>query len=185
MGPTTTKLVQRVREGDKQAVADLMAALYDQLRSVARRQMSVRPPGGTLTPTGLVNEAFLKLQEAGTLAPNDRDHFFAIAAQSMRWILNERMDAKRSAKRGGRFRITVVTDIRSLTSENTAQEIGRLTRALAHLEKQDKRVARVVELRFLGGYSNEEVATVLSISLATVKRDWTFAKTWLLKELAK
>jgi RNA polymerase sigma factor (TIGR02999 family) len=176
-----TALLHRHRDGDPDALAALMPIVYEKLRAIAARQMRAQSPAHTLSPTALVHEAFLKLQDHGELAVADRTHFFAIAARAMRWILTDHARAKHRDKRGGAERPIPFDE--SVHSPAEPFDLGALERALKKLEAQDPRLCRVVELRQLVGLTIEQTADALGISPMTVKRDWTAARAWLTREL--
>jgi RNA polymerase sigma factor (TIGR02999 family) len=179
-------LLSRASAGDPKAVSDLMPLVYDELRRLAASYIRRERRGQTLQATALVNEAYVRL--IGEKAQNwqNRTHFLAIAALSMRQILVQRARARKAAKRGGDpERITL--DEQLLPAAATVQprpvDLVALDAALEKLAALDARQAKVVELRYFGGLSVEEAADVLGISPATVKRDWTLARAWLKREL--
>jgi len=158
------------------------AQLYDKLRGIAARYLA----GGrhqTLQPTALVHELLVKCAEDRELKWNDRTHFLASAAQAMRWILLDYAKAKRREKRGGgAFRVTFHD---AVAGDGGDFDMIALDDVLNRLKEKDERMARIVELRFFGGLSNEEVAQALKISVGTVKRDWTMARAWLFREMGE
>jgi len=163
--------------------AGLVADVYTELRRIADGYVK-RERAQSVQATELVHEAYLRLAKDKTRAWQNRTHFVAIAAISMRRLLVERARARAAAKRGG-SRVQVTLDEKVLTGGDEASSIDliALDRALDGLAALDAQQARIVELRFFGGLSVEETADALSISPATVKRDWTVAKAWLLREL--
>jgi RNA polymerase sigma-70 factor (ECF subfamily) len=182
----TSKLLSRASEGDPKAVSQLMPLVYDELRRLAASYIRRERPGQTLQATALVHEAYVRL--IGEKAHNwqNRTHFLAIAALSMRQILVQRARARKAAKRGGDpERITLDDQLIPAGAGGRDQHIDlvALDAALEKLAALDERQAKVVELRYFGGLSVEEVADVLGISPATVKRDWTLARAWLKREL--
>lgn len=172
-----TALLQRWREGDEAAAAQLMPLVYAQLRAIARRQLAGDRAGHTLMPTDLVHEAFLKLTDGTPPDSNDRAHFFAIAARAMRQILVDHERHRRADKRDGGERIT----LSSVDPPDPRQNLDLLAldQALHALEEIDERKARVIELRAFGGLDFDEIATVLDISRATLARDFRTARAWL------
>ena len=163
-----------------------MPLVYDELRRLAASYIRRERPGQTLQATALVNEAYIRL--IGEKAQNwqNRSHFLAIAALSMRQILVQRARARKAAKRGGDpERITLDEGLIPAGAGRAPQAIDLVTldTALEKLAALDARQAKVVELRYFGGLSVEEVGEVLDISPATVKRDWTLARAWLKREL--
>ena len=175
-------LISRYRQGDKKALDEIMAVVYPELRRIAQNQMR---GGGvvTIAPTALVHEAFLRLSQENAVAVNDRNHFLAVAAQCMRWILIDYAKAKRRDKRGGNH-VRVEFDERIHVVKNEAFDLIDLDEALQRLSEQDPRLSQVVELRYLAGLSVEQTAEVMDSSPATVKRDWALAKAWLQRELS-
>lgn len=175
-------LLDRAREGDERALSALMPLVYDELRRVAAACMRRERPGQTLQATALVHEAYVRLFQDTRLSWSSRAHFIGIAARSMRQILIERARARGAAKRGGgRVRVTLQTGL--VRGADSSFDLEVLDDALTRLGEMDADLARVVELRFFGGLSVEEAAEALGISPATVKRRWTLAKAWLLREL--
>ncbi len=177
-----TQLIHQYQAGDSDALNALMPMVYDQLKKIATNQMKAQANSHTLSATALVHEAFLKLREAGELNINDRTHFFAVASKTMRWFLTDYARAKTRDKRGGKEAQRVLFEENELTSAD-GFDPSTLEEALKKLELQDARLCRIVELRFLVGLTIEETAEVLTISPATVKRDWLTAKAWLSREL--
>ncbi|HEX6125027.1 MAG TPA: sigma-70 family RNA polymerase sigma factor [Pyrinomonadaceae bacterium] len=178
-----TQLLADWSRGDERALERLMPLVYDELRRMAHGYMRRQPSNHTFQTTELIHEAYLKIAKNG---PNDfqnRAHFFGVAAKAMRHILVDYARSKRSDKRGGsRERISLSDD--TAVSFSRTEQLVALDEALKNLESLDERKCRVVELRFFGGLTNEEMAEVLKISSETVKRDWRFARNWLLRELA-
>ena len=181
-GPSVTVLLERARSGDRDALATLLPLVYDELRRIARGQMRRERPGQTLNSTGLVHEAWLRLSASSHLAPHNRAHFLAIAANVMRQILVERARARHAAKRGGhRERVTLNEAV--LPGPEPDLDVLALDAALERLAALDPEQAQLVELRYFGGLSVEETAEALGISPATVKRRWTSARAFLAGEL--
>jgi RNA polymerase sigma factor (TIGR02999 family) len=171
------------RGGDRDAFARAYAAAYDELRRLARRQLRALRPGDTLVTTALVNEAFLKLVRH-PVGCADRHHFFALAARAMRQILVDYARERQSGKRGGgRHRTTL--DTASLTVEAIAAEMIDIDAALTRLAAVDERLARLVEQRFFGGMTEEEIAEAEGVTARTVRRDWQKARAFLYNELRR
>lgn len=177
-----TLLLAAMRKGDKEAAETLTRMLYDRLRAIARRQLGGRK-GHTLTPTALVNEALMGILKNQKLEFQNRSHFFAVAAQAMRWILMDYAKAKRQKKRGDGAAIHVTLDEGRLGKSGDV-DLTELHEALERLGEQDPRLRQMVELRYLVGLTVEETAETMGCSPATVKRDWALARAWLAKELA-
>ncbi|MBC7929408.1 MAG: sigma-70 family RNA polymerase sigma factor [Rubrivivax sp.] len=170
-------------KGDDLALEQLMPLVYDELRQMARGYMRRQPSGHTFQTTELIHEAYLKIARQGEHNWQNRAHFFGVAAQAMRHILVDYARSKISRKRGGRQQRTEFSEDEIVSIERS-EEIVALDDALNRLEGLDARKSRVVEMKFFGGLNTEEIAGVLKISPETVKRDWSFARTWLLRELA-
>lgn len=160
-----------------------MPIVYDELRRLAARYLRRERPGQTLQPTALVHDLYLRLLQDSALSWQNRAHFFGIAAQSMRRILIERARARGAAKRGGgRVRVTFDPEL-GIAAADSPVDIETLDDALTRLAAMDPDLARVVEVRFFGGLSIEEAAETLGVSPATVKRRWTLARAWLVRDL--
>jgi len=158
--------------------AQVMPAVYAALRRLANGMMSVERPGQTLTATGLVHEAYLRLAAAGGGRWDGPGHFYAAAAEAMRRILVERA-RRRNCLRHGAGLTRVAIELSEIDGVDEPPEILLLDEALTRLEKRDPRKADVVRLRYFGGFSIAETAIQLGISPATVKTDWAFARAWL------
>lgn len=179
-----TGLLHSWRRGDRAALDQLIPLVHDELHRLAHGYMRREPDGHPLQTTALVNEAYLRLIDAREVQWQDRAHFFAISATTMRRILVDFARARDSRKRQA-ILLSVAGDA-GLDEVSTAQpgaDLVALDDALQSLAAFDDRGARVVELRFFGGLSVEESAEVLGVSPRTVKRDWTAARAWLLGEL--
>jgi len=178
---TLTQLLLASRQGDQKALDAVMPFVYDELRRLARSYMRRERPGHTLQTTVLVHEAYLRLlgQEADWV---NRSHFFGIAAKMMRRILLDHAKGHRRAKRGGGA-VKVTLDGPALFSNAPDMDIVAVDEALSRLEKVDQQRAQIVELRFFGGLSAEEISKVLDLSTATINRQWAGARAWLYHEL--
>jgi RNA polymerase sigma-70 factor, ECF subfamily len=180
----TEQLLSRASQGDPKAVAELMPLVYDELRRLAASYIRRERPGQTLQATALVHEAYVRLIGEKAQTFQNRKHFLAIAALSMRQILVQRARTRKAAKRGGDpERITLDDQLIPSLAPNSQVDLIALDTALQKLAALDQRQAKVVELRYFGGLSVEEAAEVLDISPATIKRDWTLARAWLKREL--
>jgi RNA polymerase sigma factor (TIGR02999 family) len=177
-----TILLRAWAGGDPAALEQLMPLVYGTLRRMARRRMRREQPGNLLQPTALVNEAYVKLAEAGPINWQDRAHFFAVSAQVMRRILVGSARSRLAKKRGGGA-ADVDLDVSIDGLRERGRELIRLDDALETLAKFDPRKARVVEMKFFGGLSVTETAEVLKISPRSVMRDWNLARAWLVREL--
>lgn len=177
-------LLARARAGDKDAVARIMPLVYDELRRIAARYMRRERQGQTIQATALVHEAYLRLLKGKSPDWQNRAHFLAIAATSMRQILVDRARARTAAKRGGKGeRITL--DEALCPAPGGAPDLEAIDQALTRLGALDPAQARIVELRFFGGLTVEEAAEALGISPATLKREWSVARAWLRRELTR
>jgi RNA polymerase sigma factor (TIGR02999 family) len=161
----------------------LLPVVYQELRRLAAAYLRRERPGQTLQPTALVHEAYLRLMKDRPDRWQNRAHFCAIAAHSMRQILIERARARGAQKRGG-AQPRVTLDEALVAGAEPSVDLVALDQALARLEALDPEQARLVELRFFGGLTIEETAEAMNISPATVKRHWTVARAWLARELA-
>jgi RNA polymerase sigma factor (TIGR02999 family) len=177
-------LVDDASRGHAAAMSELLPIVYQELRRVAAGYLRRERPGQTLQATALVHEAYLRLLREQQVSWQNRAHFCAIAANSMRQILVERARARHAAKRGGdRQRITLDEAVTPAHGDDAGVDIDALDQALTRLASLDAQQARLVELRYFGGLTIEETAEVLGVSPATVKRSWVVAKAWLRKEL--
>ena len=178
-----TQLLVAWNQGDQAALETLTPLINQELRRLAKRYMAGERQGHLLQPTALVNEAWLRLIDWQNVQWQNRAHFFGLAAQMMRRTLMEYARAQHREKRGGREGIQVsLSEAANVAPERSADLIA-LDDALQTLEKLDPRQARVVELRFFAGLSQEEVAEALNVSVGTVRRDWCMAEAWLFREL--
>jgi RNA polymerase sigma-70 factor, ECF subfamily len=169
-------------KGDKAALDKLIPVIYQELRGLARHYMSRERPGHTLQTTALVNEAYLRLIGQKHVMWQNRAHFFGVAAQMMRRVLVDHARTINSDKRGGGATKVSLEDC-ALFSEERAEEVLTLHEALTSLEALDPRKSRIVELRYFGGLTVEEMAEILGTSPVTVMRDWRAAKAWLYRTI--
>jgi RNA polymerase sigma factor (TIGR02999 family) len=181
-----TALLADLRRGRAGAAAEVFPLVQAQLRAIAERYMRRERPGHTLQATVLVHDAFLKLVDQDRVVWQDRAHFFAIAAQAMRRMLVDHARARVAVKRGAGAAGAAVSDtaIPAIEPALPVEDLIALDTALNELAAVDARHARVVELRYFGGMSIEESAEALSISPATVKREWALARAWLHRRLS-
>jgi RNA polymerase sigma factor (TIGR02999 family) len=179
-----TGLTERARGGDMLALEQLVPLVYGELRRLAARYMRRERPGQSLQATALVHEAYLRLFKDDDLSFQNRAHFLGIAARSMRQILVEHARARDAAKRGGeRRRITLDEGV--AVGQPLDVDVLALDEVLERLAARDPHQARIVELRYFGGLTNEETAEALGVSPATVKREWAVARAWLFRELTR
>jgi RNA polymerase sigma-70 factor (ECF subfamily) len=171
------------RDGDQQAPERLFAVVYPELRRIAARFLHNERDHHTLEPNALVNELCVRLLGSQPITYQDRAHFFAIAAQTMRRILIDYARARIADKRGGPMERVSLSAVDGWNPVAQSEDVIFLDEALTKLGKADPRAARVVELRFFGGLEEEEVAEVLGVSVITVKRDWKVARAWLISRM--
>jgi RNA polymerase sigma factor (TIGR02999 family) len=179
-----TGLLAKWGAGDKQAEADLFRLVHQELRRIARRYVFRWRHGQTLQTTALVNEAYVRLVARRGSSWQDRAHFFAVSAKAMRHILIDYARARGSAKRGGGLG-PVTFDEAALAPLEKPADLVALDEALDSLAEDYPRRSRVVELRYFGGMTNQEIAEVLEVSPATVERDWRYARAWLHQSLTR
>lgn len=180
---TPTDLLLAWERGEPGAFVQLVPLVHDELRRLARRHMARENPGNTLQATALVNEAYLRLIKVKQVRWQNRAQFFGLAAKVMRQILVDAARARNNNKRGGGRKVTLNEGV--IAADEPSPDLIALDHALNKLAAVHPRKARVVELRFFGGMSLEETAEALHVSADTVKRDWRFAKLWLLRELRR
>jgi RNA polymerase sigma factor (TIGR02999 family) len=177
-----SRWLDEARSGRHEAMSALMPVVYDELRRVARAYMQRERPGQTLQATALVHEAYLRLLGERHVSWQNRAHFCAIAANSMRQILIERARRRHAQKRGGGAE-RVTLDERLAAAPSPAVDLEALDEALTRLAALDPKRARIVELKYFGGLTIEEIAEVTRTSPATVKRGWALARAWLRREI--
>jgi RNA polymerase sigma factor (TIGR02999 family) len=182
MSRAPTELLLAWSGGDPDAFAQLVPLVHAELHRLARLHMRRERQGHTLQPTALVNEAYLRLIKLETIRWQDRAHFLAMAARIMRRVLVDFARARRNDKRGGGISKTSFDEALHISRE-PGTDLVALDDALGALAAVHPRKSQVVELRFFGGLSLEETAVALDVSIDTVKRDWRFAKLWLLRQL--
>jgi RNA polymerase sigma factor (TIGR02999 family) len=177
-----TQLLAEWSEGNQAALDQLYPLVYDELHKMASRYMNRERKGHTLQTTALINEAYVRLVDQRHVHWKNRAHFFAISAQMMRRILIDRARLHAYAKRGGGAEQVSLDEV-AVVADERASDLLLLDDALNRLAEMDARRSQVVELRYFGGLSNEEIAGVLKISENTVTRDWNMARAWLYQEL--
>lgn len=177
-----TGLLKAWSNGDQDALERLTEHVYDELRRIARRYMRDERARNTLQTTALINEVYVRLVDVRSIEWQQRGQFYAVAAQMMRRILVDAARARGSQKRGGGAVKVNVDDAPVLAPERDSSLVA-LDEALDEFAKIAPRQARVVELRYFGGMSEDEIAEVLKTSARTVRRDWDFARSWLSREL--
>jgi len=177
-----TTLIAELRLGNDAARDELVTLVYPELRRIAAHYMRQERPGHTLRATGLVNEMYVRLFGTAQMDWQSRAHFFAAVAREMRHVLVDYARARNAQKRPDRRLAVSLTDVEIPAGER-AEDVLALDDALARLELIDPRASRVVELRYFSGLSEREAAEALGVSLSTLKRDWSFARAWLLDQL--
>jgi RNA polymerase sigma factor (TIGR02999 family) len=179
-----TRLLRSAAAGDEASRERVYLAVYEQLRRLAHEQRRRWHGDFTLGTSALVSEAFIRLDRGGGADWQDRGHFFAVASRAMRQVLLDHARERSAQKRGGGADVLPLRD-EALMSPEVADEVLALNEALERLGAEDPRSAQVVELRFFAGLSLEETAEALGTSVATVRRDWAWARTWLRRELER
>jgi len=179
-----TLMLKQLSAGNQEMLDRLFPVLYDELRRLAAYYLQRERHDHTLQATALVNEAYLRLVDQRQVEWKNRDHFFGVAAQVIRRILLDYARKHEAVKRGGSVTKISLDDAVVLCEENAA-ELLELDRLLTRLTSVDPQQGRIVELRFFGGLSVEETASLMDMSPATVKREWAVARAWFARELSK
>ena len=180
-----TQVLQAIGGGDQAASEELLPLVYNELRKLAASKMALEAEGHTLQATALVHEAYLRLVDRSQQQDwNSRNHFFMAAAESMRRILIDRARAKGRQKRGGGWQRIDLEGL-SLAVDAQPEALLVLQEVMERFEKRDEAKAQVVKLKFYAGLTNEEVADTLGISAPTVKRHWSYARAWLMREIER
>ena len=182
--PDITQLLVAWGNGDQAAFDRLAPAVHQHLHRLAAHYMAGERPGHVLQTTALVNEAYMRLVDWQGVEWQNRAHFFGLAAQAMRHVLVDAARGRDRAKRGGGEMHVSLSDVAEVPIATT-EDVVALDDALTTLEGLNPRHSRIVELRFFGGLSLKEVAHVLNVSVATVRRDWSLAQAWLYRELKR
>jgi len=178
-----TEILLRIEDGDPSAAEQLLPIVYDALRKLAAARLEREQPGQTLQPTALVHEVYLRLVDVEHQQKwESRGHFFAAAAEAMRRILVDNARRKASQKRGGGMQRMDWEPV-AADPMHALDDLLALDEALETLATLDSRKAELVKLRYFSGLTNEQAAEVLGVSLATVERDWSFARAWLRREI--
>jgi len=178
-----TLLLLAWSDGDQAALDELVPLVYDELHRLAHHYISRERPGNTLQTTALAHEAYLRLVDANRVRWQNRNHFFAVAAQTMRHILVDLARARHNLKRGGGAQQVSLNEVLVASTERGVDMLA-LDEALGRLAALNPRQSQVVELRYFGGLTEEEVGEVINISPRTVRSDWKLAKVWLYRELS-
>ena len=175
--------INEIRPVGRGGLDRLLPAVYDELREIARRQLSAREPGNTLSTTGLVHEAYLKLADQQGVTWRDRTHFIALASVVMRHVLVDRARARLADKRDG-HRMRVTLDSELVPADDQPEAMLLLNDAIEQLALAEPRLARVVDCRFFGGMTDDEIAEALEVTRRTVQRDWVKARMLLRRALS-
>ena len=183
-GGEITKLLLSLRQGDGNAESQLAHLIYDDLRRIARGRLRLERAGHSLQPSDLVNEVYMQLVGQKDKDWKNRSHFFAVAAQLMRRTLIDHARAVRAKKRGGDQARPVPLEVEIHAELCDIDQVLSVDAALTKLEQIDPRQSRVVELRYFGGLTEDEVAEVLAVSCRTVKRDWNMARVFLREQMS-
>lgn len=172
-----------MQKGDLSAASELLPLVYTELRRLAEQRMQREAPGQTLQPTALVHEAYLRLVGETDVAWDGRAHFFAAAAEAMRRIMIEAARKRKTAKRGGDKARFVISENDAVADEAPLDDLLDLDEALQKLEKEDPKLAKLVELRYFAGLKIDEIAEVLDVTPRTIRRNWVFVRAWFGREL--
>jgi RNA polymerase sigma factor (TIGR02999 family) len=178
-----SELLVRWKTGDQAALDELVPLFYKELRDIARHHLQKERPGHTLQSAALVHEAYVRLVDQRPFDAENRAHFLAVASRLMRQILVDYARSHGAAKRGADRRVEL--DVSLVLPQVQSTDVVALDDALSGLAKLDEQQCRIVEMRFFGGLSTEEIAEALDISPSTVKRDWNVAKAWLTRQMKK
>jgi RNA polymerase sigma factor (TIGR02999 family) len=174
-----TRVLSAIEQGEPHAAERLLPLVCEELRKLAAQKLAQEKPGQTLEATALVHEAYVRLVDVEKAQHwNSRGHFFAAAAEAMRRILVENARRKRSLKQGGHLR-RCKADLGQLLEPSRGEDVLAIDEALGRLAQQNAAVARLVELRYFGGLSMEECASVLDVTVRTAQRHWAYARAWL------
>ena len=178
-----SELLLRWRAGDREALEKLVPLVYKELREIAHYHLQRERPGHTLQSAALVHEAYLRLADQKPFEADNRAHFLAVASRMMRQILVDYARSHAAAKRGADLRVEL--DAALILPQERNAEVIALDEALKTLSQIDEQQGQIVEMRFFGGLSIEEIGEVLGISRSTVKREWNVAKAWLVREMRR
>jgi RNA polymerase sigma factor (TIGR02999 family) len=191
MGPASSKQVSELLlhwgNGDREALEAILPLVYQELRQLARYHLHQQRPNHTLQSTALVHEVYLRLADQKSLRIENRAHFLGIAAQLMRWILVDYERGRRAAKRGSGVTLLTLDDSMAVrgSPQGTDVDLLALDEALDRLARLDPQQSQIIELRYFGGLTIDDTAEFMGISSATVKRSWSSARAWLLREMSQ
>jgi RNA polymerase sigma-70 factor, ECF subfamily len=182
MSENITQLLRSAQSGNRQSLDDFLPLVYDELKKIAGYKLSLERKNHTLQATALVHEAYMRLIDQHSVDWKNRSHFFAIAAEMMRRILVNYAESHNAKKRRDRQTMISLDDV-DVASNNSEIDLIFLNNALNELAEFDETQAKIVEMKFFGGLTNEEVAEVLGVSDSTIKREWRMARAWLTTKL--
>lgn len=183
MSQNFTQLLKAAQAGNRQNLDEFLPLVYDELKKIAAYKLSLERKNHTLQATALVHEAYMRLIDQHSVDWKNRSHFFAIAAEMMRRILVNYAESHNAKKRGDGQTMISLDDAENLAIADSEVDLIFLDNALNELAEFDSQQAKIVEMKFFGGLTNEEVAEVLGISDSTVKREWRMARAWLTTKL--
>jgi RNA polymerase sigma factor (TIGR02999 family) len=183
MSQDFTKLLKSAQNGNRQSLDEFLPLVYDELKKIAAYKLSLERKNHTLQATALVHEAYLRMIDQHSVDWKNRSHFFALAAEMMRRILVNYAETHNAKKRGEGQTMISLDDAENLAIAESEVDLIFLDNALNELAEFDSQQAKIVEMKFFGGLTNEEVAEVLGISDSTVKREWRLARAWLTTKL--
>jgi len=178
-----TQLLEAMARGEKQASADLLEQVYNDLRELAAYRLANERPGQTLQPTALVHEVWLRLTKGQDTGWDNRGHFFAAASEGMRRILVEQARRKRAKRHGGELQRVNFSHL-DVATEEDLETVLTVSELLDRLEEHDSTAAELIKLRFFAGMPHREAAEVLGLSAGAAKRTWAYARAWLYRELS-
>ena len=179
-----TRIINAIQQGDGHASEELLPLVYEELRMLAAQKLSKEPPGQTLQATALVHEVYLRLIGTDDQRWDNKGHFFSAAAEAMRRILVDNARKKKSQRRGGQLQKISLDDLNEAI-EALPDNLLHLDEALKKFEKEEPQVASLVKLRYFGGLTIEQIATIQGISRRTAGRHWNYARFWLYREMVK
>lgn len=177
-----TVILDAIRSGNAKAAQELLPVVYDELRRLAASKLAQQPPHQTLQPTALVHEAYLRMLGNGNHSWQDRQHFFAAAAEAMRHLLVDRARRKAAARHGGGWQRVDLDDV-VLAANASDDNVLLVNEALEKLAAHDATCAQLIKLRFFGGLTFPQAAEVMGMSERTAKRSWAYARAWLFREI--
>lgn len=173
-----TKYLEEARNGDSEAFNKVYSLVYDELRAIAHRHLYRHRPGETMNTTALVHETYERLVGNSQIEWQDRNHFFALTSRAMRFVLVDYARSRSAKKRGGK-NSDLPLDAIQLVVDQRSEELEALDEALELLSQHNKRLEKLVELKFFGGLNYQEIAGIMELSTRTVRRDWQRARTWI------